>query len=274
MDNEELYVLLADTVDGNKCLSIWKKRNPKKDVVLVNNVKFEEESKKLTKLTLMFTKYETTKEFNNFWRKFEGFWGEFVKNPDFSLQTLHFIFLAEDTKTEHELIFKKPGFFKSLKCKTIEFDCGFTVSLLELPSYDFPPLVVKDNGIRVNLGLTTTSVIVRSPGAQIIQLRNNDRTKFSLKEIRLITKSYPMGIILCNVNLNVIKKKKLKVYWNDNEPETHRLKNFKSATEHVIFMKLTQPALSDKSEREKGGGEGWQYYRFIVDSCLGEECDV
>jgi hypothetical protein len=50
MDNEELYVLLADAVDGNKCLSVWKVRNPKKDIVLVNDVKFGEESIKFTKL--------------------------------------------------------------------------------------------------------------------------------------------------------------------------------------------------------------------------------
>jgi hypothetical protein len=53
--------------------------------MLVNDVKFEGESTKLTQLTLMFTKYETIKEFNNFWRKFEDFGRDFVKIPDFSL---------------------------------------------------------------------------------------------------------------------------------------------------------------------------------------------
>jgi hypothetical protein len=122
------------------------------------------------------------------------------------------------------------------------------VSLLELPSYDFPQLVVRDNGIRVNLGLTTTSVIVRSPGAQIIQLRNNDRTKFDLVQINLIMDSYPMGIILHNVNPGVIKEKKLKVYWNDNELKTLQLKNFKSAREHTIFMNLTQPGCLEQCD--------------------------
>jgi hypothetical protein len=69
----------------NKCLSVWRERNPKKEVMLVNDVKFEGESTKLTQLTLMFTKYETIKEFNNFWRKFEDFGRDFVKIPDFSL---------------------------------------------------------------------------------------------------------------------------------------------------------------------------------------------
>jgi hypothetical protein len=167
---------------------------------------------------------------------------------DFPLQTLHFIVLVKDIETE--LILKMDEFFKNLQCETIEFDCEFTVPLLQLYSYDFPPPILSDNGIRVNFCSTTTSVTVRSPGARIIQLRNDDRNKFSLVEIKLITESYPMGIILCNIP-HVTDSKKLDVYWKNGKLKeflklgTFWLEKFQSIAGRNICIKLPPPASSD-----------------------------
>jgi hypothetical protein len=288
----ELYVLLADTVKEDSSFSRWETWNfRKQDVVLVNNAGSKLKAKKPNKLTLMLTKYETTVEFSQLWEKFE----ESLKSLTEPLQTLHFIFLAPDAKIQEDIIeiftLKKDQFFKNLQCENIELDCEFTVPL-QLPSDDFLPLEMKDKGIRVNLGSTTTSVTVRCPDARIIQIYNDDPTKFNLVQVNLTTNFYSMVIILCNVNLNVIKKKRLEVNWNNVKQVTLKLENFKSVTEHIILIQLTQPALSDESESEvkvkkekvkrvkdkneskKGGGGSWQYYCSIVDSCLGEECDV
>jgi hypothetical protein len=245
----ELYVLLVDTVNGDECLSAWKERNLCKqdvEVVLVNNAGSKLKEKKPSKLTLMITKYETTKEFEQLWEEFK----ESFKSLTEPLQTLHFIFLVEGSQSQRDVIdkftFGNNEFFKNLRCKTIEFDCKFTVPILYLSYCNFlRSSAVRNNGIRVSLGSTTTSVIVRSPNAQIIVLRNDNKTKFNLKRIKLITESYPIGIILWDVYSNAIKDKHLKVYWNNEKPKTLELKNFEHAAGNIIFMELTPPALPD-----------------------------
>jgi hypothetical protein len=251
MANKELYVLLSSAnVNEDKYLSTWRKSNPHKSgviVVSVNNVKPGKASKELTKLTLMLTKYETIEEFNQLWRKFKinfNFTG--------SLQTLHFIFLVEGSESQRNVIdeftFGNYKFFKNLKCKAIEFDCKFIVPL-QSPFTFFPSSYMK-NGIRVNLGLTTTSVTVRSPGAQIIQLCNGNRTQFNLERIELMTETYPMGIILCNIP-HVTDSKKLDVYWKNGKLKeflklgTFWLEKFQSIAGRNICIKLPPPASSD-----------------------------
>jgi hypothetical protein len=245
MANKELYVLLSSAnVNEDKYLSTWRKSNPHKSgviVVSVNNVKPGKASKELTKLTLMLTKYETIEEFNQLWRKFKinfNFTG--------SLQTLHFIFLVEGSESQRNVIdeftFGNYKFFKNLKCKAIEFDCKFIVPL-QSPFTFFPSSYMK-NGIRVNLGLTTTSVTVRSPGAQIIQLCNGNRTQFNLERIELMTETYPMGIILCNIP-HVTDSKKLDVYWNDEKLVILSPKDYESSGDRGIYMELPQLAFPD-----------------------------
>jgi hypothetical protein len=242
----ELYILLADTVDEDDCLSTWKKWNFRKqdvEVVSVNNAESKLKEKKPSRLTLMLTKYKTTEQFNRLWQKFE----ESFKLLTESLQTLHFIFLVEGSKSQRDVIdeftFRNNDFFKNLEYEIIKFDCKFTQPL-QLPSSEFLPSVI-ENGIGVNLGSTMTSVTVCSPGARIIQIYNDDPTKFNLVQINLITDFYPMAIILDNVNHDVINGKELKVYWNDEKLVTLSPKDYESSGDRGIYMELPQLAFPD-----------------------------
>jgi hypothetical protein len=249
-DMEDLYVLLSDSdVHKDIYLSTWRIKNPDKkvvEVVSVNNAGSKLEGKKLTKLALMFTKYKTTVEFEKFWYQFVNFWYQFEKTSDFSLQTLHLIFLVEEAlKTENLLILKMSEFFDSLQCNTIELDCEFTVSLESRLNKRFLESLCQNRGTRVNLGPTTTSVIVRNPNARIIELRNDNPSKFCLQRIKLISKYSPMAIMLYNVHPDVIKDKNLEVYWNNLEPEILQLENYDISVKGMICIKLPQLAWSN-----------------------------
>jgi hypothetical protein len=284
MADDELYILLSNAdVDKDIYLSTWREENPDKkyvEVVSVNDAESKLKEKKLTKLTLMITKYETTKKFEQLWEEFQ----ESFKSLTEPLQTLHFILLAQGVEKlardiEKVLILKTREFFKNLQCETIEFDCKFTVSLNSGWSQKFLESLGQICGTRVRLGSATTSVIVRNPNAQIIQLYNDDFTQFRLVKIYLITESYPMALILYNVNPNVIKDKKLEVYWNGKELMIFQLKNYGSTGEQVIHMKLPPlPFLDTKLPPpplsvEKSTQPGFRDCT-IFDCCFGEEFDV
>jgi hypothetical protein len=166
------------------------------------------------------------------------------------------IFLAEGV--EKLFILSMGEFFKNLPYETIELDCKFTVSIYTSLNEELLTSLGEIYGIRVRLGSTTTSVTVRNPNAQIIELHNDNPTNFSLQRIDLITKSYPMGIILYNVNPDAIYDQDLIVYWN-KKPKILHLKNYKALAKHIIFIKLPQSGSLDCS---------------IFDCCLGVESDV
>jgi hypothetical protein len=238
MAENELCVLLSNVgVDKDEDFIAWRKESPGNqnvEVVSVNEAGSKLKEREPTKLTLILTKYVTIEKPGNPWSNFK----ETLEFPP--LITLHFIFLVENPKIPLFLGIKE--FFENLQFKTIEFDFKSSIAIDSNP-YNLPP-GTKNNGIRMNLCSTTTSVTIRGPDAPIIYLRNNDIKIFSLEEIKLLTNSYPVAIILYNVDPDVIKNKELKVYWGDNElmEETFYLKNCKFAKDsRTTQINLTQP---------------------------------